>query len=74
MLYDNLNINQAGHLTFAGRDTTELAREYGTPLLLMDEDRIRNRCREYIDAMAAYLPQGSKPLFASKALSFKRMY
>ena len=74
MLYDNLNINQAGHLTFAGRNTTELAQEYGTPLLLMDEDRIRNRCREYIDAMAAYLPQGSKPLFASKALSFKRMY
>ena len=74
MLYENLDINQANHLTFAGFDTADLAREYGTPLMVMDEDRIRNRCREYIDAMAAYLPPNSKPLFASKALSFKRMY
>ena len=65
MLYDNLGINEAGHLTFAGYDTTELAAQYGTALLLMDEMRMRNRCREYKQAMASYLPAGSHPLYAS---------
>ncbi|MBO5953750.1 MAG: diaminopimelate decarboxylase [Oscillospiraceae bacterium] len=74
MLYDNLAVNEAGHLIFAGYDTAALAKEYGTPLLLMDEQRIRNRCRAYQEAMAAYLPAGSRPLYASKALSIKRIY
>lgn len=74
MLYKNLAINDAGHLTFAGCDTTELARQYGTPLMLMDEAVIRSRCREYKAAMTAWLPAGSRPLYASKALSIKRIY
>ena len=74
MLYDNLSVNEAGHLLFAGYDTTELAAQYGTALMLLDEGAIRNRCRTYLNAMAAHLPAGSKPLYASKALSFKRMY
>ncbi len=74
MIYDNLSVNAQGHLTFAGQDTTELAKSYGTPLLLMDEDRVRARCRTYREAMEAYLPAGSHPLYASKALSMKRMY
>ena len=74
MLYKNLAINDAGHLTFAGYDTTALAAQYGTPLMLLDEAVIRSRCREYKSAMSAYLPAGSMPLYASKALSFKRMY
>ena len=74
MLYKNLSGNQAGHLTFAGYDTKALAEEFGTPLMVMDEAVIRNRCREYKAAMAAYLPAGSHPLYASKALSLKRIY
>ena len=74
MLYENLSVNQAGHLCFAGYDTVELTREYGTCLMLMDEAAIRSRCREYIAAMQAYLPAGSRPLYASKALSCKRIY
>ena len=74
MLYKNLSVNQAGHLTFAGYDTKALAEEFGTPLMVMDEAVIRNRCREYKAAMAAYLPAGSHPLYASKALSLKRIY
>ncbi len=74
MLYDNLSVNAQGHLTFAGYDTVQLAETYGTALMVMDENRIRNRCREYKEAMAAYLPAGSRPLYASKALSIKRMY
>ena len=74
MLYNNLAINGAGHLVFAGYDTVELAQTYGTALMVMDEERIRSRCREYKRAMAEYLPAGSYPLYASKALSIKRIY
>jgi len=74
MIYNNLGVNEAGHLTFGGYDTTELAAQYGTALMVMDESVIRSRCREYRQAMADFLPAGSMPLFASKALSFKRIY
>lgn len=74
MIYDNLTVSSEGHLIFAGCDTLALAKEYGTALLVMDEMRIRRRCREYKEAMAAYLPAGSRPLYASKALSIKRIY
>ena len=67
-------MSAAGHLTFAGYDTVELAKQYGTALMVMDETAIRRRCREYKEAMAASLPAGSRPLYASKALSFKRIY
>lgn len=74
LLYDNLKIGENGHLYFAGADTVELAREFGTPAFIMDEDRIRAHCREYVQAMREYLPSGSRPMFASKALSFKEIY
>ena len=74
MLYKNLAVNEAGHLTFGGYDTTDLAAQFGTPLMVMDESVIRNRCREYKAAVAAYFPEGSMPLYASKALSLKRIY
>ena len=74
MLYDNLSTNAAGHLTFAGLDVCDLADEFGTPLYVLDEDRVRARCRTYASAMAELLPEGSRPLFASKALCFKGIY
>ncbi len=74
MLYKNLSVNEKGHLTFAGYDCTDLAAQYGTPAMVMDESAIRSRCREYKTAMESFLPAGSRPLFASKALSFKRIY
>ena len=74
MICDNISVNENGHLLFAGQDTIELAAEYGTPLYLMDEDKIREKCRIYIDAFNRYLPEGSRPLYASKACSFKQIY
>ena len=74
MIYDNLSVNHRGHLVFAGYDTTELAKTYGTVLMVLDENRIRSRCREYITAMRTFLPAGSRPLYASKALSIKGIY
>lgn len=74
MLYDNLSINDQGHLTIAGHDTTDLAREYGTPLMVLDEDMVRARCRTYVNALHDHFPAGSLPLYASKALSCKAVY
>ena len=74
MLHDNLSVNNAGHLCLAGMDTVSLAKEYGTPLYVLDEARIRRKMRIYADSMTACFPEGSTPLFASKALSFKEMY
>ena len=74
MLYDNVSINEKGHLTFAGRDTVELAQKYGTPLYLMDETKIRERMRTYKNALSDLLPQGSVPEYASKAFSCRRIY
>ena len=74
MLCNNIGVNDAGHLTFAGQDTVALATKHQTPLYLMDEDKIRANCRLYKEAMSAYLGEGSYPLYASKAASFKHMY
>lgn len=74
MLHNNLGINEKDHLTLAGRDTVELCEKYGTPLMLMDEERIRENCRTYITAMKEFMGGGSRPLFASKACCFKQIY
>ncbi len=74
MLYDYLSVNEQGHLTIAGLDAAELAKEYGTPLYVLNEDRIRENCRTYIKAMKKYFPEGSVPLYAGKALCFRGIY
>ena len=73
MICDNLTV-VGGRLYFAGQDTVELARRYGTPLYLMDEDRIRHNCRVYTRAFQKHFGPGARPLYASKANSFKRIY
>ena len=74
LICENLSRNKSGELCFAGMGLTALAREYGTPLYLYDEERIRNRCRTYIAAARAAFGESAKVLYASKAASFKRLY
>ena len=74
MLSNNITIGANGHLYFGGQDTVAMAREYGTPLYLMDEVRIRQNMRMYLDAFKTHFGEGSQPLYASKASSFKRIY
>ena len=73
LLHENLGIS-GDNLTFAGYDTVELAKKYGTPLMLLDENKIRNTMRTYKNAMKQYFGEKSCPLFASKALSFVGIY
>ena len=73
MICDNLTVSD-GRLRFAGQDTPPLAREYGTPRYLMDEDKIRASCRAYTAAFRRHFGPAARPLYASKACSFKRIY
>ncbi|MBQ5440341.1 MAG: hypothetical protein IIT49_06105 [Clostridia bacterium] len=43
MICNNLSVNDCGHLAFAGMDTVDLAKKYGTPLMLLDEGKIREK-------------------------------
>ena len=74
MLSNNLTVGENGHLYFAGHDTVALAAQYGTPLYVMDEVRIRENMRMYLRAFGEHFGGTSKPLYASKANSFKRIY
>lgn len=73
LLHDNYGINSKGHFTICGRDTTLLAKEYGTPLYVLDETKMRKMCSSYVNAAKKYFKK-SNILFASKALSFKGVY
>lgn len=74
MICDNITVNENGNLEFAHQDVTVLAKKYGTPLYLMDEERIRHNCRTYINAMRENFGDNFSVLYASKANSFKRIY
>ncbi len=74
MLSTNLSINASGHLCFAGQDVCALAAYYGTPLYLMDENRIRENCRVYLDAFAKNFGTQAAAAYASKAASFTQIY
>jgi diaminopimelate decarboxylase len=57
-----------GHLIVGGCDTLALAREYGTPLYLLDETTFRANCRAYREALARHYPGPSSVHYAGKAL------
>ena len=59
-------INDAGNLEIGGCDLISLAEKYGTPLYVLDEETIRNICKDYKNAFKSY-PK-TKMMYASKAL------
>lgn len=66
MLHGTARINELNHLEIGGCDTVELAKEFGTPLYLMDEELIRKNCRLYKDTLAK-LHEESQVIYAGKA-------
>lgn len=74
MLHDNLSTNEKGRLAFSGFDTVELANKYGTPLMLLDVNKIRSKMQIYRVGLEKYFGNGSFPCYASKALSIKEIY
>ncbi len=71
---DCLEINENGNLQMGGCDLTEVAREWKTPLYVMDEETIRTNCRVYLNAMKEYYGGHGRVLYASKALSCMAVY
>jgi diaminopimelate decarboxylase len=55
-------------------DAVELAREFGTPAYIIDENVIRANCREYLNAARREFGEDALPLYASKALCFTGIY
>ena len=63
---ENLSVNEKNHLVIGKNDTVELAKKFGTPLYVMDEELIRKNCRIYKNAMDKY-SNGGTVLYANKA-------
>ncbi|UCC69447.1 MAG: diaminopimelate decarboxylase [Armatimonadota bacterium] len=57
MLLGTQRINGNGALEIGGCDTVELARQFGTPLYVLDEDYFRETCRNYRAAFEARYPE-----------------
>lgn len=62
-----LGKEQDGEWVVGGVGARRLAREFGTPLYVMDEARLRSNCRAYVTALREAYPN-SQAIFASKAL------
>ena len=74
LICKNLTVTTDDTLAFAGVDCLYLAKKYGTPLYVMDEDKIRENCFSYVNAIKEVFGDNAGVLYASKALSFKRIY
>lgn len=68
---EDLSINEKNHLVIGKNDTVELAKEYGTPLYVLDEDLLRKNMRVYKDAMDKYYNGNGLILYANKAFCTK---
>ena len=71
MLTKNLSINEKNHLVIGKNDTVDLAKEYGTPLYVIDEDLFRENCRIYKNAMDKYYDGKGLVIYANKAFCTK---
>ncbi len=69
---EDLSVNEKNHLVIGKNDTVELAKEFGTPLYVLDEDLFRKNCRVYKNAMDKYYNGNGLVLYANKA--FCSMY
>jgi len=64
--YGTATRNARGHLAVGGVDVADLAREFGTPLYIMDEALIRRNCRAYVESFREHYPDFDVA-YASKA-------
>lgn len=64
---ESLAVNEHNHLEIGGCDAVELAKTFGTPLFVMDEGLLREKCRRYRRALEEYYPGESIVAYAGKA-------
>lgn len=65
-LFGTSEVNNKGNLAIGGCDAIELARDFGTPLYVVDEQLIRDSCREF---KGNFVMEGieTEVIYASKA-------
>lgn len=61
-----------GQLTIAGTTASELAREFGTPTFILDEDDFKARASAFVNAMQKSF-SGATVYYASKAFTCKQI-
>lgn len=66
-LYGTMRFNSKGHLEIGGCDTVDLARDFGTPLYILDEAEIRGKCQLYRSSFGKG-PGESEIVYAGKTL------
>ena len=71
---NTLKANHAGHLEIGGCDALDLAKQFGTPLYVYDEQYIRSMMRVYKDTINKEYSGNGNVLYASKAFSCMAMY
>lgn len=57
MLKEHFSVNSLGHLVVGRLDAVELAERFGTPLYVVDEQRIRERYRRFFMAFSSRWPE-----------------
>ena len=71
---DCVSINEKGHLTIGSADTVELAKEFGTPVYVFDENEIRGNLRAFRSSVEENYGGRGLVCYASKAFSCKEIY
>src|SRR5258708_12496642 len=61
------HVNTAGHIEIGRVDALDPARQFGTPLHLLDETRLRGNCSAYREALVSEYGANARALFAAKA-------
>jgi diaminopimelate decarboxylase len=61
--------NAQDHLEIGGCDVPSLVEQFGSPLYILDEQTLRETCRQYREAFQTYYPGVSQVIYASKAWS-----
>ncbi len=72
MISGHLEI-KGNNLTIGGINAVDLAKEYGTPLYVLDENKIRENSRSYASSMEKYYGGNGRILFASKAMCISEL-
>ncbi|MCQ2972792.1 MAG: diaminopimelate decarboxylase [archaeon] len=62
----NIKINNNGHLDIGGADTCDLVEQFGTPVYVIDENRIRDNYNRFYNAFSKYYSD-FKVFYACKA-------
>ncbi|MGE5552638.1 MAG: diaminopimelate decarboxylase [Betaproteobacteria bacterium] len=70
ILRGTARVNARNHLEIGGCDAVELARRFGTPLYVLDEELVRSNCRAYREAFSG---AGGVVLYAAKTFLTRGM-